>query len=77
MISYLLWRLRIRNRFALAWWAFCNPDNLTMLRHEMQWAADHAMDGHGAEPLSETAKQQYHGSRCQWLLERFLNLPVR
>jgi hypothetical protein len=32
----LLWKWRVHNRFALAWWAFCNPDNLTMLRHELE-----------------------------------------
>lgn len=64
---------RLRNRFALAWWAFCNPDNLTMLRHEMAESARCLPD---ARSYSDN-RRIYHGVRCDRWLERFLNLPVR
>jgi hypothetical protein len=74
MIRALLWPLRVRNRFALAWWAFRNPDNLTMLRHELDYAAEYGARNGLAE--SHAAKI-YHGSRCHWLARRFLDIPVR
>jgi len=69
----LLWRLRIRNRFALAWWAFRNPDNLTMLRHDMEsFTSERKYDKCG-----RTVGLTGRASTCAWWIERFLNLPVR
>lgn len=76
MIGELLWKLRVRNRFALAWWAFRNPDNLTMLRHEFDHMADNAGRFAG-NPAECAAAHIYHGSRCRWYADRFLNIPVR
>jgi hypothetical protein len=69
MISEIMWRLRIRNRFALAWWAFRNPDNLTMLRHELEIFAGATAPG--------TGKPTALGLRAAWWLKRFLDIPVR
>lgn len=76
MLSDLFWRLRIRSRFALAWWAFRNPDNLTMLRHEMDSEATRAAWFDGNYSAIAEARR-YHGEKCRWYLNRFLNLPVR
>jgi hypothetical protein len=62
----LLWKWRVHNRFALAWWAFCNPDNLTMLRHELDVFSQDARTGPTAL-----------GLRAAFWLERFLDIPVR
>jgi hypothetical protein len=66
VIRALLWHWRIRNRFLLAWWAFRNPDNLTMLRHELDVFAQDYRTGPTAL-----------GARATWWLKRFLDIPVR
>lgn len=72
MIRNLLWQLRIRNRFALAWWAFRNPDNLTMLRHDMdtyqQQLADNDVERFSHDHVQATVS---------WWLTRYFDLPVR
>lgn len=59
-----LWRLR--NRFKLAWWAFRNPDNLTMLRWELDIFANEPRNGPTAL-----------GMRAAWWRDRFLTFKVR
>lgn len=58
--------MRLLHRLKLAWWAFRNPDNLTMLRHELDIFAQDASTGPTAL-----------GMRAAWWLKRFLDLPVR
>lgn len=58
--------MRLRHRIKLAWWAFWNPDNLTMLRHELETFSSTPSTGPTAL-----------GMRAAWWIKRYLDLPVR
>ena len=77
LVGGLLWRLRLRNRFVLAWWAFKNPDNLTMLRHELAFAASDTTMAYNERVREWQHHQSPSGAQAGWWLKRFLNLPVR
>lgn len=72
-----LWKHRVRNRLYLAWWAFCNPDNLTMLAHEIRTDCSETVQVRRQGSNEWQHHSSAHAAKCQWWARRYLNLPVR